>query len=132
MARPGIEKAVFACDGPHVFMQRFGMNVLNAEGNKHVCRDSAEDKAHCGKRRSQRTGGAGVSPCPSHGAQSHQAALPCGQDRVTSPKELQAKMSLFHKILGGPKIGVGVQGLLHGCDDDLETLCFVLIIYLFI
>lgn len=123
--------SVFACDGPHVFMQRFGMNVLNAEGNEHVCRDSAKNKAHCGKRRSQRTGEVGVSPCPRHGAPSHQAALPCGQDRVTSPEELQAKISLFHKILGGPKVGVGVQELLHGCADYLKTACFVLTLFFF-
>lgn len=102
------------------------MTVPNAEGNKHVCRGRAKDKTHCGERRSQRTGEAGASPRPSHAAQSHQVALPRGQERVTSPRELQAKISLFHKILGGPKIGVGVEVLLRGHVDNLETSRFVL------
>lgn len=55
-----------------------------------------------------------------------QVALPRGQDRVTSPTELQAKISLLHKILGRPKIGVGVEGLLQGHTDNLEPSHFVL------
>jgi len=104
------------------------MSVPNTAGNKHVCRGRVKDQTLCGERRSQRAGEAGASPCPSHASWSHQVALPRGRDGVTSPKELQAKISLCHKILRGPKIGVGVEGLLHGHVDNLETSCFVLLL----
>lgn len=108
-------------------MQMVGMSILNAEGNKHVCRDRAKDTTPCGERTSQRTGEVGASPHPSRAARSPpQVALPRGQDRVTSPTELQAKISLLHKILGRPKIGVGVEGLLEGHTDNLEPSHFVL------
>lgn len=108
------------------------MSVLNTEGNKHIFTGRAKGKTRCGERRSQRAGEARASPRPSHAAQSHQVAFPCGQDRVTSPKELQAKINLFHKILGGPKIGVGVEGLLHGHTDNLEMSRFVLTLFQFL
>lgn len=68
----------------------------------------------------------GPVPIPAVQLGPPQVALPCGQDRVTSPTELQAKISLFHKILGQPKIGMGVEGLLQGHIDNLEPSHFVL------
>lgn len=54
---------------------------------------------------------------------------PSGQDRVTNPKKLHAKISLFHKIRGGSETGVGVEGLPHGQLDNLDTFCFVLTLF---
>lgn len=55
-------------------MQRSGMSVPTAEGNKNICRGRAKGKTHCGERRSQRTGEGGATPHPSHTPEYHQAA----------------------------------------------------------
>lgn len=46
--------------------------------------------------------------------------------QVTYLKRFHAKINLFHKILGGSKTEVEVEGLPHGHLDNLETSCFVL------
>lgn len=78
-------------------------------------------RTHYVGRRSQRTGEAVAIPAVQPD--------PSGQDRVTNLKKLHAKISLFHKTLGGSKIEVGVEGLPHGHLDNLDIPCFVLTLF---
>lgn len=119
-----------AHDRHHVFTQSFGMQRCPECRREQAClHGQGKDKTHYGGRRSQRPAEAVASPHPSRAAWFHQVVLPSGQDRVTNPKKPQAKISLFHKILGGSKTGVGMEGLPHGHLDSLETSCFVLTLF---
>lgn len=63
--------------------------------------EAGRKTTNSGEMLSQRTGEAGASPHPSHVAWSHQVVLPHRQGRVTSPRELQAKIKSIPQNGGG-------------------------------